>query len=104
MAGGAWKSDFRNSVFCMEAEIEAPADGQRDTAIALAAARTASTAVANVLGAARERDHLAAAQTALAVAAPRPDDRCTKSELCDNARNHRGRCNKKRKRPMVENA
>jgi hypothetical protein len=58
----------------MEAEIEAPADGQRDTAIALAAARTAATAVANVLGAARERDHLAAAQTALAVAAPRPDD------------------------------
>ena len=88
----------------MEAEIEAPADGQRDTAIALAAARTAATAVANVLGAARERDHLAAAQTAPAVATPRPDDRCTKSELCDNARNHRGQCNKKRKRPMVENA
>jgi len=88
----------------VEADIEAPSDGQRDTAIALAAARTAATAVANVLGAARERDHLAAAQTALAVAAPRPDDRCTKSELCSNVRSHRGRCNKKRKRPMVENA
>ena len=74
----------------------------------MAAARTAATAVANVLGAACERDHLldhlAAAQTAPAVATPRPDDRCTKSELCSNVRNHRGRCNKKRKRPMVENA
>ena len=85
-------------------EVDATPDPQRDTVIALAAARTAATAVANVLGAARERDHLAAAQMVPAVATPRPDDRCTKSELCDNARNHRGRCNKKRKRPMVENA
>ena len=85
----------------MEAEIEAPADGQRDTAIALAAARTAATAVANVLGAARERDRLPATQAA---AAPRPVGRCTRSELCDNVPNHRGRCNRKRKLPEIENA
>ena len=39
-------------------EVDAAPDPQRDTVIALAAARTAATAVANVLGAARERDRL----------------------------------------------
>ena len=78
-------------------EVEAPPEPQRDTVIALAAARTAATAVANVLAAAR-----AAAETAPVVAAP-TDGRCRKSELCDNVHNHRGRCNN-RKRPVVANA
>ena len=70
-------------------------------AIPLAAARTAATAVANVLAAARERDRLAATEAAAATAMPRPDNRCRKSEWCDNVLNHRGRCNK-RKRPAGE--
>ena len=59
--------------------------------IALAAARTAATAVANVLAAARAR---AAAEAAPAVTVP---GRCHKLDLCNNVHNHRGRCNQKRK-------
>jgi hypothetical protein len=73
------------------------ADGAMDTcdaqdntlAIPLAAARTAATAVANVLAAARERERLAATDAAAATAMPRLDNR--------------GRCNKKRKLPAGEN-
>ena len=87
------------------------ADGAVDTGdaqdhtltIPLAAARTAATAVANVLAAARERERLAAIEAAAATAMPRPDSRCRKSQLCDNVLNHRGRCNKKRKLPAGEN-
>ena len=79
-------------------------DAQDNTlAIPLAAARTAATAVANVLAAARERDHLAATEAAAATAMPGPDNRCRKSEWCDNVLNHRGRCNKKRKLTAGEN-
>ena len=75
---------------------------------AQAAARTAATAVANVLAAARERNRLAAIEAAAATAMPRPDTRCRKSEWeewCDNVLNHRhsGRCNKKRKLQAGEN-
>ena len=77
-------------------------DAQDNTlAIPLAAARTAATAKANVLAAARERERLAATEAAAATAMPRPDNRCRKSEWCDNVLNHRGRCNK-RKRPAGE--
>ena len=77
-------------------EVEAAPEPQRDTVIALAAARMAATAVANVLAAAR------AAEAAPAITAP-TDGGCRKSELCDRAHNHRGRCSK-RKRPVVANA
>ena len=87
------------------------ADGAVDTgdaqdyalAIPLAAARTAATAVANVLAAARERERFGATEAAAATAMPRRDSRCRKSEWCDNVLNHRGRCNKKRKLPAGEN-
>ena len=77
-------------------EVDAAPDPQRDTVIALAAARVAATAVANVLAAAR------AAEAAPAITAP-TEGRCRKSELCDRAHNHRGRCSK-RKRPVVANS
>ena len=79
-------------------EVDAAPDPQRDTVIALAAARVTATAVANVLAAARAR---AAAEVAPAVIAP---GRCRKSELCNNVHNHRGRCNQKRKRSAVAHA
>ena len=75
-------------------EVDAAPDPQRDTVIALAAARMAATAVANVLAAAR------AAEAAPAVTVP---GRCHKSDLCNNVHNHRGRCNQKRKRSVVTN-
>jgi hypothetical protein len=75
-------------------EVDAAPDPQRDTVIALAAARMAVTAVANVLAAAR------AAEAAPAVTVP---GRCHKSDLCNNVHNHRGRCNQKRKRSVVTN-
>ena len=81
---------------CADMEVEAPPEPQRDTVIALAAARMAATAVANVLAAAR------AAEAAAAITAP-TEGRCRKSDLCDRAHNHQGRCSK-RKRPVVANA
>ena len=84
-------------------EVDAAPDPQRDTVIALAAARTAATAVANVLAAARARAAAEAVPApAPAVTAP-PDGRCRKSDLCNNVHNHRGRCNQKRKRSVVTN-
>ena len=80
-------------------EVDAVPAPQRDTVIALAAARVAATAVANVLAVARVR---VAAEAVPAVTAP-PDGRCRKSEMCDNVHNHRGRCNQKRKRSVVTN-
>ena len=65
-------------------ELDAAPDPQRDTVIALAAARMAATAVANVLAAARAR---AAAEAVQAVTVP---GRCRESEQCDNVHNHRG--------------
>ena len=78
-------------------EVDAAPDPQRDTVIALAAARVTATAVANVLAAARAR---AAAEAVPAVTVP---GRCRKSDLCNNVHNHRGRCNQKRKRSVVAN-
>ena len=78
-------------------EVDAAPDPQRDTVIAIAAARVTATTVANVLAAARAR---AAAEVAPAVTVP---GRCRKSELCTNVHNHRGRCNQKRKRSVVAN-
>ena len=77
--------------------MDAAPDPQRDTVIALAAARVTATAVANVLAAARAR---VAAEAAPAVTVP---GRCHKSDLCNNVHNHRGRCNQKRKRSVVAN-
>ena len=88
-------SDDESHEECADMEVEAAPDPQRDTVIALAAARMAATAVANVLAAAR------AAEAAPAITAP-TDDRCRKSELCDRMHMHRGRCSK-RKRPVVAN-
>ena len=70
--GEARASEVREEPANME--VEAAPDPQRDTVIALAAARTAATAVANVLAAARAR---VAAEAAPAVTAP---GRCRKSE------------------------
>ena len=79
-------------------EVDAAPDPQRDTVIALAAARTAATAVANVLAAARAR---AAAEAVPAVTVP---GRCRKSELFNNVHRHRGQCNQKRKRSAIAHA
>ena len=79
-------------------EVDAAPDPQSDTVIALAAARTAATAVANVLAAARARG---AAEAVPAVTVP---GRCRKSELCSNVHRHRGQCNQKRKRSAIAHA
>ena len=79
-------------------EVDAAPDPQRDTVIALAAARVTATAVANVLAAARAR---AAAEAVPAVTVP---GRCRKSELCNNVHRHRGQCNQKRKRSAIAHA
>ena len=55
---------------------------------------------ANVMGALRGW----LTSEAKALLARLPEAERWTSELCNNVHNHRGRCNKKRKRPMVENA
>ena len=89
-------SDDESHEECAYMEVEAAPEPQRDTVIALAAARMAATAVANVLAAVR------AAEAAPAITAP-TEGRCRKSELCYRMHMHRGRCSK-RKRPVVANA
>ena len=101
--GEARTSDDESHEECADMEVDAAPDPQRDTVIALAAARVTATAVANVLAAARARVAAEAAPaSAPAVTAP-PDGRCRKSVMCDNVHNHRGRCNQKRKRSVVTN-
>ena len=94
--GEARASEVREEPADME--VDAAPDPQRDTVIALAAARVTATAVANVLAAARAR---AAAEAVPAVTVP---GRCRKSELCNNVHRHRGQCNQKRKRSAIAHA
>ena len=74
--GEARASDGESHEARADMEVEAPPDPQRDTVIALAAARTAATAVANVVAAAR-----AAAEAVPVVVAAPTDGLCRNAQV-----------------------